>query len=94
MEPIPVAMPAPCVPKQNVVAYMAGYLIRQNPIDNPLTCSDLVKVDKLSETSPVSQYELLRSRPTRRHIILYTQVLPSQTLCKLWRHSSVPHLVV
>ena len=23
----------------------------------------------------------------------YTQVLPSQTLCKLWRHSSVPYLV-
>ena len=53
-------MPALSIPKQNVVSYKVGYLIRQYPVDNCSTCSDLLKVDNPPETSPASQYELLR----------------------------------
>ena len=48
-------MPAASIPKQNIIAYIAEYLIRWYPIDNCPTCSDLLKVDILHVTSPVPQ---------------------------------------
>ena len=50
IEPLVATMPAPSVPKKNVVAYMAGYLTRQYPIENCATCKELFKVESLPES--------------------------------------------
>ena len=73
--PITAAVPVQSVPKQNIVAYMAGYLIRWYHIDNCSTCHDLLKVDNLSGTSPVSQYEPLRFKTYKEiHCLIYPSI--------------------
>ena len=57
-----VAIPAPSLEKKNVVAYMAGYLIRRYPINNCDECHDRLLYDTLPEPSSASEYELLRSK--------------------------------
>ena len=54
IDALTVAMPAPSLPKKNVIAYMAGYLIKQYPVDTCPTCTDLCKLQNLPESSPVS----------------------------------------
>ena len=45
------------------------------PIDNCSTCSDLLKVDNLPETSPVSHYELLRFKTYKEtHCLIYPSI--------------------
>ena len=56
------AIPAPSLEKKNVVAYMAGYLIRRHPINNCDECRETLLYDTLPEPSPVSEYELIRSK--------------------------------
>ena len=60
VEPFTVAMPAPSLPKKNVVAYMAGYLLNRYPVDSCETCTKLYKLHSLPESSSTSVYELLR----------------------------------
>ena len=60
IEPVTAAMPAPSIPKKNVVAYMAGYLIKRYPVDNCITCRQMFKIESLPESNPESSYELLR----------------------------------
>ena len=45
--------------KKNVVSYMAGYLIKKDPIENCDQCHDLLITEELPEPSSVSQHELL-----------------------------------
>ena len=56
------AIPAPSLEKKNVVAYMAGYLIRRHPINNCDECHETLLYDPLPEPSPVSEYEIIRSK--------------------------------
>ena len=60
IDPLIAAMPPPSLPKKNVVAYMAGYLIKRHPVDSCATCMKLCKLQSLPESDPVSQYELIR----------------------------------
>ena len=59
-EPVAVLMPAPCMPKENVAAYMEGYLIKKYPLNSCRTCFQMFQVQTLLETSHMSQCELLR----------------------------------
>ena len=59
IEPLTVAMPAPSLPKSNVAAYMAGYLIKRYPVDDCTTCKQF-KIASLPESSQHSYYELLQ----------------------------------
>ena len=61
-EIISMAVPAPSIAKQNVVAYMSGYLLRKYPIDKCVTCQNSLKISQLPESSSVSHYELLRNK--------------------------------
>ena len=76
VQPVLVAVPAPSLPKRNVVAYMTGYLIKRYPLESCVTCTELFKLASLPESSPVSDYELIRCK-------LYTDasslVFPSAT---------------
>ena len=75
IKPTTAAMPAPSVPKQNVVTYMAGCLIRKYPIDNCSTYSDLLKVENLPKISHVTQYELLRFKTYKEtHCLIYQSI--------------------
>ena len=66
IEPIAAKMPDLPVLKQNHRWY---------PINNCSTCSDLLKVDNLPETSPVSQYELLRFKTYKEtHCLIYPSI--------------------
>ena len=71
-----VAMPAPSLPKRNVVAYMAGYLIKQCPIGSCINCSELLKLANPPENSPVSDYELIKCK---MHTNSSNFVFPSAT---------------
>ena len=72
VNPLLVAMPAPSLPKKNVVAYMAGYLLRQNPVDSCKTCAQLFKLESVPESSPVSDYEFIRCKTYKdtSHLLL------------------------
>ena len=87
IEPITAAMPAASVPNENV-AYMAGYVIKQYPIDNCSTYSDLLKVDNLPETSPISQYELLRFKTYKDTFFN----IPKYCLLKLYKNTLLFHI--
>ena len=51
---------------------MARYLIRQHPTDNCSMYSDLLKVENLPKTSPVSQHEPLRFKTYKEtHCLIY-----------------------
>ena len=60
IEPVIAAMPAASIKKQNIVTYMAGYLIKQYPVDNCASCKQYFKVQNLPQSSPTSQYKLVR----------------------------------
>ena len=59
-EPVTVTMPPHSMPKKNVAAYMAGYLIKKYPLNSCTTCFQMFQVQTLLETSAVSWYELQR----------------------------------
>ena len=69
IELVTMAMPPLSIPKKNVVTYMAGYLIKQYPVDDCAACNQVFKLQNLSETSPVSHYELLRFKTYREQIV-------------------------
>ena len=60
IEPMTVIAPAPSLEKRNVVAYMAGYLIKKFPVNDCLMCKQIYQIQDLPESSSFSQYELLR----------------------------------
>ena len=55
IEPFAVGMPAPSLEKKNVVAYMAGYLMKKYPLDNCSICKEMYKLEELPQSSPFSE---------------------------------------
>ena len=60
IEPVIAAIPAASIEKQNIVTYMAGYLIKQYPVHNCASCKQYFEVQNMPQSSPTSQYELVR----------------------------------
>ena len=75
-ELITMALPPPTIEKQNVVSYMADYLIRKYPIDNCEICCNLLKVEMLPESSSSSQYKLIRFKTYKeKGCLVYLNIL-------------------
>ena len=60
IEPVIAAILAASIEKQNIVMYMAWYLITQYPVDNCASCKQYFEVQNLPQSSPTSQYEFVR----------------------------------
>ena len=70
------ATPAYSEIRKNGVSYMAGYLIKRNPIENCDQCYDLLMIEKLPEPNSVSQYELLRFKTYREiNCLVYPSIV-------------------
>ena len=62
--------------QENVVSYMAGYLIKRYPNENCDQCHDLLMIGKLPEPSSVSQYELPRFKTYREiNYLVYPSIV-------------------
>ena len=76
IEPMTIAMPPVSIPKRNVIAYMAGYLIKRYPLDDCEECRNMFRIESLPEPSVDSSYELLRFKAYKETSQL---VHPSET---------------
>ena len=76
-------MPPPCIEKQNVVSYMAGYLIKKFPVAACETCSQLLKAERLPESHPTSSLELIRFKTYKESKCL---VIPSSVFSQFVQH--------
>lgn len=58
--PVTLVAPPVSLEKRNVVAYMAGYLLKQYSMDDCMICKQMFQIEHLPETSPLSAFELVR----------------------------------
>ena len=67
------------LPEQNVLAYIAGYVIKTFPSDC-LECKHFLQTDKLPESASNSSFELLRNKAYKQSNSL---IFPSEQFCKV-----------
>ena len=91
---IALTIPAPSIPKNNIMAYMAGYLLWRYPSDDCEMCTNILYIQNLPQSGPLSEYELLTFKAYRETnclvypSLLFFKICPifgNIILCTVWR---------